>query len=62
MIHTKYGGWIVNCRTKQKFPFKRVGNTYVIDAWVKLPEAKPGAKDGDAATRTSPVFSRPSQR
>ena len=38
MIHTKTGGWIVNVETRRKIPFKRVGNTYYMDAWVKLPD------------------------
>ena len=30
--HTKSGGWIVNVETKRKIPFRRVGNTYFMDA------------------------------
>ena len=38
VIHTKHGGWIVNCATKKKIVFKRQGNTYYIDAWVQVPD------------------------
>ena len=38
MIHTKTGDWIVNVETRRKIPFKRGGNTYYMDAWVKLPD------------------------
>ena len=41
-IHTKSGGWIVNVETKRKTPFRRVRNTYFMDAWVRVPE---GGKD-----------------
>jgi hypothetical protein len=37
VIHTKSGGWIVNVETKHKIPFRRVGNTYFMDAWVRVP-------------------------
>ena len=40
VIHTKTGGWIVNCKTKRKIPFKRVGNSYCMDAWVQVPKQK----------------------
>ena len=46
MIHTKTGGWIVNVETRRKIPFKRVGNTYYMDAWAKLPD-KNKSKDKD---------------
>ena len=40
VIHTKTGGWIVNCKTRQKIPFKRSGNTYYLDAWVRVPKKR----------------------
>ena len=46
VIHTKTGGWIVNVETRKKIPFKRVGNTYYMDAWVKLSD-KNKSKDKD---------------
>ena len=38
VIPTKSGGWIVNVETKRKIPFYRVGNTYFMDAWVRVPQ------------------------
>ena len=38
VIHTKSGGWIVNVETKRKIVFRRVGNTYCMDAWVRVPD------------------------
>ena len=38
MIHTKTGGWIANVETSLKIPFRRVSNTFYMDAWVKLPD------------------------
>ena len=46
VVHTKTGGWIVNVETRRNIPFKRVGNTYCMDAWVKLPD-KNKSKDKD---------------
>ena len=37
-IHTKTGGWIVNVETERKIRFKRIGNTYFMDAWVRVPD------------------------
>ena len=46
VIHTKTGGWTVNVETKRKIPFRRVGNTYFMDAWVRVPQkAKDKGKD-----------------
>ena len=59
VIHTKRGGWIVNCQTRQKIPFKRQGNTYYIDAWVKLPKKSVNV---DSIDKKSPGFTRPSCR
>ena len=63
MIHTKTSGWIVNVETTRKIPFKRVGNTYHMDAWVKLPD-KDKSKDKDKMDidnigRTKSGFSGP---
>ena len=64
MIHTKTSGWIVNMETRRKIPFRRVGNTYFMDAWVKLPD-KNKSKDrdkidiGNVSSKKS-GFSRPS--
>ena len=46
VIHTKSGGWIVNVETKRKISFRRVGNTYFMDAWVRVAQkAKDKGKD-----------------
>ena len=46
VIHTKSGGWIVNVETKRKIPFRRVGNTYFMDVWVRVPrKGKDKGKD-----------------
>ena len=41
MIHNKCG-WIVNVETKRTIPFRRVGNTYFMDAWVQVPDKGKG--------------------
>ena len=56
MIHTETGGWIVNEETRRKIPFKRDGNTYYMDAWVKLPD-KDKSKDKDKMDVESAVRS-----
>ena len=38
VIHTKSGAWIVNVETKRKIPFCRVGNTYFMDALLRVPD------------------------
>ena len=46
VIHTKTGGWIVNVETKRKIPLRRSGNTYFMDAWVRVPDkGKDKSKD-----------------
>ena len=63
VIHTKSGGLSVNVETKRKIPFRRVGNTYFMDAWVRVPQkAKDKAKDDmevDLIDARKPVFIRP---
>ena len=36
----KDGGDIVSCATGKKTPFRRLGNIYVMDAWVLNPKFK----------------------
>ena len=64
VIHTKTGGWIVNEETRMKIPFIRVGNTYFMDAWVRVPDKSKGRdKDKmevDNVSSKKPGFSRPS--
>ena len=50
VIHTKSGGRIVNVETKRKIPFRRVGNSYFMDARVRVPDRN---KDKDKAVRFS---------
>ena len=62
VIHTKTGGWIVNVETKRKIPFRPVGNTYFMDAWVRVPD-KSKSKDKDKmevdnVSSRKPGFSR----
>ena len=65
VIHTKSGGWIVNVETKRKIPFRRVGNTYFMDAWVRVPDKnKDKVKDKDKMdvdqiNTKKPVFTWP---
>ena len=63
VIHTKLGGWIVNVETKRKILFRRVGNTYFMDAWVRVPQkAKEKGKDDmevDLIDARKLVFRRP---
>ena len=65
VIHTKTGGWIVNCETRQKIPFKRSGNTYYLDAWVRVPKKKKASSssrmDVDQVGRKASGFTRPSK-
>ena len=59
----KSGGWIVNVETKRKIPFRRVGSTYFMDAWVRVPEkGKDKGKDKmevDSINTKKPVFTWP---
>ena len=64
VIHTKTGGRIVNVETKRKLPLRRIGNTYFMDAWVRVPD-KSKSKDReqmevDNISSKKPGFSRPS--
>ena len=65
MIHTKTGGWIVNEETKMKIPFRRVGNTYFMDAWVQVPDKDKGKDkdkmDVDHINTKKPGFTRQSE-
>ena len=65
MIHTKIAGWIVNVETKRKILFKRVGNTYFMVAWIRVPDkSKSRDKDKmevDNVSSKTPGFSRPSK-
>ena len=50
----------MNVETKRKIPFRRVGNTYFMDAWVMVPE-KSKDKDKmkvDAINTKKPGFTR----
>ena len=66
VIHTKTGGWIVNCETRQKIPFNRSGNTYYLDAWVRVPKKKKkkpvnlSRMDVDQVSRKASGFTRQS--
>ena len=65
VIHTKTGGWIINVETKRKIPFRRVGNTYFMDAWVGVPDKDKGKDEDkmevDHINNEMPGFSRPSK-
>ena len=41
----KDGGDIINCKTGKKTPFRRLGNIYVMDAWVLNPKHKDDSPD-----------------
>ena len=46
VIHTKTGCWIVNVGTTMNIPFRRIGNTYFMGAWVRVPDrGKDKSKD-----------------
>ena len=47
VIHTKAGGWIVNVETRRKISFKRVGKTYYMDVWVKMPDKSGFSRPSD---------------
>ena len=53
----------MNIETKRKIPFRRVGNTYFMDAWVRVPQkAKEKGKDDmvvDLIDTRRPGFTRP---
>ena len=36
VVHTKFGDWSVSVEMKRKIPFRRVGNTYFMDVWVRV--------------------------
>ena len=63
VIHAKSGGWIVNVETKRKISFRQVGNTYFMDAWVRVPDkGKDKGKDRmevDGFNTGSVGFTRP---
>ena len=65
VIHTNTGGRIVTVETKRKMPFRRIGNTYFMDAWVRVPDKGKG-KDKDKmelgnVNTKKPGFFRPSK-
>ena len=64
-IHTNSDRWIVNVETKREIPFRRVGNTYFMDAWVRVPDKGKGkSKDRmevDGVNQKSEGFTRPRQ-
>ena len=37
VVFRKDGGDIINIETKRKTPFRRLGNVYVMDAWIRNP-------------------------
>ena len=60
MIFTKTGGWIVDLKTRKRIPFNRVGNTYAMDAWVRvLKEDESGWNTVNKRGKSS-GFTRPS--
>ena len=63
VIHTMFGGWIVNVETNCKIPFRRVGNAYFMDARVRVPDkGKDKSKDRmevDGVNTRSVGFTRP---
>ena len=38
VVFRKDGGEITSLTTGQKTPFRRLGNVYVMDMWIKVPE------------------------
>ena len=46
VIFRQDGGEIVNLKTGKRTPFRRVGNVYVMDAWIEKPQ-KPKDSEGD---------------
>ena len=54
VIHTKTGSWIVNIKTNRETPFRRVGSTYFMRAWVRVPDkGKAKSKDKMVVDRVS---------
>ena len=53
----------MNVETKRKIPFRRVGNTYFMDAWVRVPQKdkNKGIEDMevDMINTKKPAFTRP---
>ena len=57
VVFWQTGGVIRNLKTKQETPFRRVGNIYVMDAYIPNPDFKEHPKG-----KPQPVFSRPAAR
>ena len=39
------GGEVINLQTGMKTPFRRLGNVYVMDAWIAKDQIEKGSKD-----------------
>ena len=66
VIFTGNGGWIVDVRTKERVPFERVGNSYVLDVWAWVPRSNPNewtkvGKNGKAVKPVTEGFTRQSK-
>ena len=58
VIHTARGGWIVNVKTRQKIAFTRLGNSYFLDVWIRVPIKKSNAMEVDEVAQSG--FTQPS--
>ena len=47
VVFRKDGGDIINIETKRKTPFRRLGNVYVMDAWIRNPAWTDEESDND---------------
>lgn len=54
------GGDIINLKSRKKTPFRRLGNIYVLDAWVENPNWKSGKAGGESSELLS--FTRPGRQ
>ena len=63
VIFRRDGGEVVHLKTKKRTPFRRVGNVYIMDAWIEKPrDAKKESNKMDIDSAEPTGFSRPDAR
>ena len=63
VIFRRHGGEVIHLKTKKRTPFRRVGNVYIMDAWIEKPRnAKKESDKMDIDSAEPTGFSRPDAR
>ena len=62
VIFRRHGGIIRNLETKEETKFKRIGNIYVMDAYLPNPDFKQEDCEMDVGSFVKSGFSRPEER